>query len=393
MAESVPESRTFYISERSVFRNGARPVICMVYTFFSVFCPNAGRARRGKGMEDWEMRRIWTVLLCILISAGICSCAPSAGSGAAETPVPAQSKGPQADTEPEAPDAGASAGRTAIPLRWIMPTDSTMHEMSVKADDGRTIFGIAYIPQTKEEKVPLVIWSHGLGGTGLDGASYAGVFAGHGVACYCFDFCGGGADSRSSGEMTDMSVLTEVSDLEAVLEAAKEWDFVDPERIILAGQSQGGLVSAITAARKPDETAGLILLYPAFVIPQTVHDLFPSLSAVPETYQYNWITAGKKYAQDIWELDVWEAIKGYEKPVLLLHGDADDIVDVSWSRRARDVYRNARMYVFPGAGHRFIGDDFDDACDDIFEYLQETGLLKPEVYWRPRRSTSASPAN
>ena len=49
----------------------------------------------------------------------------------------------------------------------------------------------------------------------------------------------------SDGSTTQMSVMTEVSDLEAVLAAAKSWDFVDADRIILNGFSQGGIVSAI----------------------------------------------------------------------------------------------------------------------------------------------------
>ena len=40
-----------------------------------------------------------------------------------------------------------------------------------------------------------------------------------------------------------MTVMTEVRDLEAVLEAVKSWDFVDTGRIAIIGGSQGGAVS------------------------------------------------------------------------------------------------------------------------------------------------------
>ncbi|MCM1228136.1 MAG: lysophospholipase [Clostridium sp.] len=92
---------------------------------------------------------------------------------------------------------------------------------------------------------------------------YAEELAQHDIAAYCFDFRGGGGN-RSDGNTTEMSVMTEVSDLETIIIDAVEWDFVDDNRIILFGESQGGIVSAITAARHNDEVAGLILAYPAF---------------------------------------------------------------------------------------------------------------------------------
>ena len=61
-----------------------------------------------------------------------------------------------------------------------------------------------------------------------------------------------------------MSVLTEKADLEAVLEEVKQWDFVDTGSIYLMGNSQGGLVTALTAAEHKEEIRAVILIYPAF---------------------------------------------------------------------------------------------------------------------------------
>ena len=41
---------------------------------------------------------------------------------------------------------------------------------------------------------------------------------------------------------------------------------MDEENIFLMGTSQGGAVSAITAAANKEEIKGAILLYPAFVL-------------------------------------------------------------------------------------------------------------------------------
>ena len=77
---------------------------------------------------------------------------------------------------------------------------------------------------------------------------YAELMASHGLAVYCFDFCGSGG-FHSDGKMTEMSLITEATDVGTVLQAAKEWDFVDPDKIILLGECQGGAASAIVADR------------------------------------------------------------------------------------------------------------------------------------------------
>lgn len=54
---------------------------------------------------------------------------------------------------------------------------------------------------------------------------------------------------KSDGNTTDMSVLTEVKDLEAVIEYAESKTYTNSSKILLMGCSQGGFVSVITAAK------------------------------------------------------------------------------------------------------------------------------------------------
>lgn len=236
-------------------------------------------------------------------------------------------------------------------------------------NDGKKIYGVALIPQNVIEKVPLVICAHGLGGNYRTNMYYAQQLASHGIAAYCFDFRGGGGN-MSDGATTDMSVMTEVSDLEAILEAAQRWDFTDAEQISLLGTSQGGIVSSITAARHKDKIAGLVLLYPAFLVSDELHERFASIDDVPESFWLNWITAGRCYAEDMWDYDVYEEIGNYENNVLLIHGSADNIVPLSYSEKALETYRCARLEVLPGAGHGFYGQDAQQALTWILEYLE-----------------------
>lgn len=242
-------------------------------------------------------------------------------------------------------------------------------------NNGQKIYGIAYIPKTEKERVPLVISSHGLGGSHRSNVNYAKQLAGHGIAVYCFDFRGGGGKD-SEGSTKQMSVMTEVSDLEVVLEAAKSWDFVDINKIVLLGTSQGGIVSAIVAARHTEEVSGLILMYPAFMISDTIHEVYDSLDEVPKSFRFKQFVAGYPYIADMWDYNVYSEIGNFNKKVLLMHGNEDIIVPISYSEHAAEVYPDVEYFVIDGAGHGFGGTAFDKANRHIFDYLQEIEILE-----------------
>ena len=271
------------------------------------------------------------------------------------------------------PEAIQDTGSTVVGLEDLPVYEYEQREIEVM-NNGQRIYGIAYVPNTGAETVPLVICAHGLGGSYQTNLAYAEQLASHGLATYSFDFRGGGG-SRSDGSTTEMSVMTEVSDLEVILDAAREWDFVDPQRIVLLGTSQGGITSAIAAARRADDVAGAILMYPAFVVHDDIHKRFSSLDEVPEVFQFNWITAGRPYVADMWDYDVYAEIGNYKDKVLLMHGSADGIVPVSYSDRAAEVYPDVEYYVINGAGHGFSGSAFEEAVGHIFDYLQEIGVI------------------
>ena len=88
----------------------------------------------------------------------------------------------------------------------------------------KLIYGIAYIPIKDQKRFPLAIFSHGLGDSYISNYSYIEQLATHGIATYSFDFRGGGGD-KSNGKTTEMSVMTEVNDLEAVFKGVRRMGF------------------------------------------------------------------------------------------------------------------------------------------------------------------------
>ncbi len=224
-------------------------------------------------------------------------------------------------------------------------------------ESGKKLHGTLYKP-SGEGKKPLIVCSHELGSDGARPwwVNYANHWVNEGYAVVTFDFSGGGERSRSEGETTDMSVLTEVSDLEAVLSEAREWDFVDKKRIILVGGSQGGGVATIAAARHPGEISALVLLYPAFYLPEDLHRRYPDLENIPETDDRGMITIGRKYILDMYDYDYRADMRSIRCPVLIVHGDRDQVVSLKGSEEAVEIFPDARLHVIEGAGHVFMSD-------------------------------------
>lgn len=236
------------------------------------------------------------------------------------------------------------------------------------------IYGIAYIPEGAE-KSPLVIFSHELGNNHESGIRYAERLASNGYAAYVFDFRGGstaGVPNRSGGSNYGMSVMTEASDLETVLNASKTWDFVDPEAVFLLGGSQGGLVTIVTAVEHQDEIKGIMLMYPALSA-QEDHRVnsYQSKEDVPEDVALfgGWMHVGSNYITDIRDVDFYEMLTAIEKKVLLLHGDRDMTVPLSYSEKAAGLLPDCEFHVISGGGHEFYGQPFEDAMSYILSYL------------------------
>lgn len=301
----------------------------------------------------------------------VAACASGPGSEA-ETAPASDAASPGSTPDAASPGSSAPAPQSTLPTYAYETRDLDV------TSQGQTLPGRLYVPAA-DAAVPLIVCSHGLCSAPDDVAPVAQALARLGLAAYCPSFRGGGPGSV--GDMTRMSVMTEVADLEAVLTAARTatggWEVVDPGRIVLLGESQGGEVSAVTAARHPEQVAGLVLWYPAFSITDTLHSLYTSLDAVPQDYSFLGCALGRVYAQDMWDYDVYTEIAGYTAPVLIVHGSDDLVVPYRYSERARTTYPDAELVRIDGAGHGFDeGPQEQQAMAATVSYLQRIGVMK-----------------
>ena len=142
-------------------------------------------------------------------------------------------------------------------------------------------------------------------------------------------------NSLSDGDFMEMSVLTEASDLNAVIDFVKSQAYADPDNLFLLGQSQGGFVSAITAASRPEEVKAMVLVYPALCLVDDLHEFVPDLAEVTgDTVETAMGTLGAVYARDAYDIDVMNEIAKYTGDVMIIHGLNDKTVPYSYSLKA-----------------------------------------------------------
>ena len=238
-----------------------------------------------------------------------------------------------------------------------------------------TLYGVLLNTEEGTPK-PLVILAHGFGSSHRGVYDYAEDIAAQGYAAFVFDFCGGGNSSRSAGKTTQMSVLTETADLNAVIDFFSD----DPRfsALCLWGESQGGFVAGWAAAGRPHDVDALILFYPAFNIPEIVTAYLPKDTELPESLNVMGTRVGQVYANDALSVDVWAALPAFSSPVLIEHGDRDTLVPITVGEHASQVFPNAVLNVLNGQNHGFSGTGRTQAKADTAAFLLSLFPLSSE---------------
>ena len=217
-----------------------------------------------------------------------------------------------------------------FPSRAIIETPDRAglgyRDLGLETDDGELLHGWWIGAPTAS--LGHLLLCHGNAGNVGDSILHAALLTAAGFDVLLFDYRGYG---RSSGRPSEAGTY---SDARAALRCLLEQPGVDPARVLYLGESLGSAVAVDLALERPP--AGLVLLsaftgvrelsrlhYP-FVPAALLPDAYPTLRRIPEL----------------------------NAPLLVLHGDLDDIVPLSQGRAVFEAAPGPkRMQVFPGFGH------------------------------------------
>lgn len=236
--------------------------------------------------------------------------------------------------------------------------------------NNRKVDGILYEPKGID-KYPIVIFSHGYNGYKTDFDSTAKYLVRKGIGAFSFTFCGGSTRDESGMATTEMTIFSEIEDLKAVISYVKNLSHVDSENIFTFGGSQGGLVTALTVDEMSDEIKGMVLLYPAFCIPENWTMRFPKKEDIPDEEMLWGMKLGRVFFETILGFDVYVHIGKFENPVLIMHGDKDTIVDKEFSQRVKQKFKNVRLEIFDGEGHGFSPEGTERMTQMLYDFIKE----------------------
>lgn len=274
--------------------------------------------------------------------------------------------------------------------------------------DAFTIRGMQYVPYNfqEREKYPIVIISHGFKGNYMSMADFGKDFAKIGYVAFCFSFCGsrspGESESdRSDGEPTDMTISSQIQDLTAVKNFAMKQTYADADSLILAGGSQGGFISGLSAAAFGDEVKKLIMIFPALCIPDDARrgrlgggSYDPK--AVPDKIDCKETFIGKAFHEEAVHMDPYLNLSQYKGAVLILHGIEDELVHYSYSVRAQECYGKERCHLqlIRDMGHGYQKEQRESIFASIRQFLADRiEILTIRVIIHRQESTADGEVN
>lgn len=222
-----------------------------------------------------------------------------------------------------------------------------------EADDGYRLHGW-YVPAGGDVTL---LWFHGNAGNIADRLTNLKLV--HDklqVNVFLFDYRGYG---RSQGKPSEKGLYR---DAEAALTYLWSRDDISQERVVYFGRSLGAAVAVELAARY--HPYGLILESTFPSIPYLAGHNYPVIPS--------WLVKPFVRAR----YDSLKKISGVGAPLLMLHGDSDDIVPIKAGRTLFDAANEPKsFYVVPGAGHNDIptvgGSDYFDRLRGFMQGLEE----------------------
>lgn len=216
-------------------------------------------------------------------------------------------------------------------------------EVVYRTDDGLDLMA-GYMPAG--ESMPTVVYFHGNGADWQSSvvATDRLTPAGYGVLAAEYRGYRGNPGSPSEEGL--------YVDGRAALAWLKERGVADQD-IVLIGNSIGGGVATQLATEI--EPRALVLISPFASLPQVASEKL-------------WWLPVKRLLRD--RYDNAAKIGGIEAPVLLLHGDADDLIHHRHSQKLAEAQPAATLRIFPGAGHDLAW--HDDAEREVLAFLEET---------------------
>jgi alpha/beta superfamily hydrolase len=246
--------------------------------------------------------------------------------------------------------------------------------------------GMLHSPENRDinSRVPIVIIFHGFCGNKMGPhfifVKLSRLLERAGIASIRFDFAGSG---DSDGDFRDMTMGTELEDANHILDYVKSLEFVDKEKIGVLGLSMGGAIASMLAGDRKDDISTMCLWAPAGNMDEVIlseHYISNNYEKYKQDscFDVEGLLLGGEFVDNAKEMKIYIKAAAYDKKTLLIHGDKDDVVLLSASKKYIDVYGElAELKVIKDAGHTFDKIEWEQqVLESTLEYLNKELPLK-----------------
>lgn len=221
-------------------------------------------------------------------------------------------------------------------------------------------------------KYPMVIIVHGLTGNMEEEhiVAAAETFCEMGCAALRVEMYGHG---KSEGPFEDHTLFKWANNILDVVKYAKTLD--DVTDLYLCGHSQGGLLTIMAGGLMPDIFKAIIPMSPAVNIPVAVREgnFFGQIidfNDLKDSFDFFGNTLNADYMRVARMIDADDYIDRYHKPVLIIHGDQDEAVPISYGKACADRYEQGRLEIIKDADHCYVG-QVDELRTILRSYMKE----------------------
>jgi dipeptidyl aminopeptidase/acylaminoacyl peptidase len=244
-----------------------------------------------------------------------------------------------------------------FPLREPFATPPGREDVTFKTSDGLTLHGWLTMPtgwKPGDPPVSAILHIHGNAGNISYHDAFSDYLPAAGYAVLLFDYRGYGRSDPARGRLHRRLLL---EDARAALDFLLQRPEIDPARIGIYGVSLGGVIGTALAAERPEVRAIISLA------------AFSSWTAIARDHlgPVGWLLARGG-------LDADESVRRLgDRPLLIIHGEADDIVSARHARRLHEAAVGAgipaELLIVPGIGHNDLAIDDPATQGRVIEFL------------------------
>lgn len=245
------------------------------------------------------------------------------------------------------------------PSRAEFQTPPRVEDVYFETEDGLTLHGW-FIPADPrsldgDAPAPVVLTPHGNAGNVSHHYPFVDFLPRAGFSVFLFDYRSYGRSDRGRLRREPL-----IRDTRAALDALLARDDIDHSRIALFGLSIGGVIGLPVAAER-EEIRSVVLMSP-----------FASWKGIAA--DHSWLLGRALIPSGFDAID--QVRKLGDRPVLIVHGDNDEVVPVEHAGRleqaAKDAGVDIQVRISPGAMHNDLFWVDPGAENAIIEFLRET---------------------